>query len=405
MRWAAPPSTDDCKKNVKEDSRSDATKKRREDGEEARARKSLKLTQFFKKCTLPDCAGGDCERGSALRSSAGNEQGESESERSNAGKFDTPPDSVGARDAAPDGLSPLVPLSLATRSASARDTCGKEDLKNGIPRRARRLGADSTPKRKRRGPRLCPHGRRKDKCQDCGGSGICQHRRRKVTCKNCGGNGICEHGKVKGRCRRCGGASFCGHGRLKDPCKECGGSRICPHGRQKQQCKECGGSGICPHGKRRYVCTECGGAGVCLHGRLKEACKECGGSSFCVHGKRRSLCRPCGGYGLCSTLPGLETPDELASPDRLLSFIVGLTRPLFLGRSDHNVGAQGRALLRKKRCRLPAALKFFSANKNEAWGTTPLRRPRRNMTRHAPETNTHTLRRPRWPCGRMDIGL
>ena len=36
--------------------------------------------------------------------------------------------------------------------------------------------------------------------------------------------------------------SRCPHGRQRNYCKECGGSGICEHGRQRSKCKECGGS-------------------------------------------------------------------------------------------------------------------------------------------------------------------
>ena len=49
----------------------------------------------------------------------------------------------------------------------------------------------------------------------------------------------------------------CPHGRQRSLCKECGGISICPHGRQRHRCKECGGKGICEHGRERYKCKEC----------------------------------------------------------------------------------------------------------------------------------------------------
>ena len=49
----------------------------------------------------------------------------------------------------------------------------------------------------------------------------------------------------------------CEHGRRHNRCKECGGSGICQHGRQRKQCKECGGSSICEHGNRRSECKVC----------------------------------------------------------------------------------------------------------------------------------------------------
>ena len=50
---------------------------------------------------------------------------------------------------------------------------------------------------------------------------------------------------------------MCPHGRHKAYCKECGGNGLCSHGRQKSYCKPCGGGGICDHGRRRSLCEEC----------------------------------------------------------------------------------------------------------------------------------------------------
>jgi len=49
----------------------------------------------------------------------------------------------------------------------------------------------------------------------------------------------------------------CIHGRRRDKCKECGGSYICLHGRQKNYCKECGGISICIHNKQKTQCKLC----------------------------------------------------------------------------------------------------------------------------------------------------
>ena len=49
----------------------------------------------------------------------------------------------------------------------------------------------------------CPHGRRRHRCRECGGSGICEHGRRRTLCKECGGSQICEHGRVRSRCKEC----------------------------------------------------------------------------------------------------------------------------------------------------------------------------------------------------------
>ena len=67
--------------------------------------------------------------------------------------------------------------------------------------------------------------------------------------------GPCEHGaKYRSRCKVC---SACPHGKRRTRCKECGGSQICVHGRERSYCKECGGSQICEHGRRRPQCKEC----------------------------------------------------------------------------------------------------------------------------------------------------
>ena len=55
----------------------------------------------------------------------------------------------------------------------------------------------------------------------------------------------------------------CEHGRRPDRCKECGGSGICEHGRVRSACKDCGSASICEHGRWRSVCKDCGGSGVC----------------------------------------------------------------------------------------------------------------------------------------------
>ena len=70
---------------------------------------------------------------------------------------------------------------------------------------------------------------------------------------------LCPHGRRKGLCADCGGGSMCEHNRQKHWCKTCGGSALCVHGRQKSRCIECGGSGICVHGRHAYRCTQCKG--------------------------------------------------------------------------------------------------------------------------------------------------
>ncbi len=104
----------------------------------------------------------------------------------------------------------------------------------------------------------CEHGRRKERCIDCGGSEICEHNRQKYNCRECGGIGICEHNRRKSKCKECGGSEICEHNCQKYQCKECGGSQICVHNRQISGCKECNGSQICEHGRRKEKCRECG---------------------------------------------------------------------------------------------------------------------------------------------------
>ena len=63
----------------------------------------------------------------------------------------------------------------------------------------------------------------------------------------------CIHGRRPDRCKECGGAGLCEHGRRRNECKECGGASICEHGRQRRLCKECGGADICEHERQRYT--------------------------------------------------------------------------------------------------------------------------------------------------------
>ena len=56
---------------------------------------------------------------------------------------------------------------------------------------------------------------------------------------------MCPHGKPKSRCKDCGGSSICEHGKEKHQCRECKGSKFCVHNKQKQTCRLCGGNLIC----------------------------------------------------------------------------------------------------------------------------------------------------------------
>ena len=147
--------------------------------------------------------------------------------------------------------------------------------------------------RVRKPVKKCPHGRRRERCRDCGGGSICPHGNLKQTCHDCGGCSICPHGKQKSRCLECGGSSICKHKRNKYSCRECGGNGICQHGQRRVVCRDCGGNGLCEHKRAKAQCRECGGASICQHRRLKKQCPECGGSSICEHGFQRHHCRDC----------------------------------------------------------------------------------------------------------------
>ena len=113
---------------------------------------------------------------------------------------------------------------------------------------------------------VCEHGRRKDRCRDCG-TGICEHNKLKRYCKDCGANSICEHGRRRDRCKDCSGTQICEHNRRRSQCKECGGSQICAHNRLRNQCGECAGSKICKS-KTTIGCRTTGNRkpnGYCSH--------------------------------------------------------------------------------------------------------------------------------------------
>ncbi len=143
----------------------------------------------------------------------------------------------------------------------------------------------------------CPHGRRRYRCVDCGGTGICTHDRLRARCIECGGSAICVHGRRRAECKDCGGSQICSHGRRRPTCKDCEGSQICSHGRLQAQCKDCGGVSICTHGKQRAQCKDCGGSSICSHGINRQGCAVCD--------PKHALCRQCGlfivgGRKLCS---------------------------------------------------------------------------------------------------------
>ena len=126
----------------------------------------------------------------------------------------------------------------------------------------------------------CEHGRRKDRCRDCG-TGICQHNKLKRYCRDCGAKTICEHGRRRDRCRECGGSQICEHNKRRSSCVDCGGGEICEHNKIRGSCKYCGGSQICEHNIFRRNCKECGGSGTCEHKVDKRDCPDCSGSRIC----------------------------------------------------------------------------------------------------------------------------
>jgi hypothetical protein len=98
--------------------------------------------------------------------------------------------------------------------------------------------------------RYCQHGKRRNECKDCKGSGICIHGKRRTRCPHCLGSCICEHGRIRSQCHFCCGTSFCLHGKRKHYCRQCKSSSFCPHGRRKgTKCKECFLAAVCD--KRR----------------------------------------------------------------------------------------------------------------------------------------------------------
>lgn len=52
-------------------------------------------------------------------------------------------------------------------------------------------------------------------------------------------------------------ATKCTHNKRKERCDECGGSELCKHNKIKSQCIDCDGTSICEHNIRRHRCKEC----------------------------------------------------------------------------------------------------------------------------------------------------
>ena len=141
----------------------------------------------------------------------------------------------------------------------------------------------------------CKHGKKRNRCIECGNKSICVHKKRKDTCRECGIYD-CEHGRNKYVCKECPSASsICEHKKVKSRCVECGGQGICKHGIQKDGCRECGsGSRFCEHGRNKYVCKECPSASsICEHKKVKNRCLQCPGPHICCHKSLKERCRIC----------------------------------------------------------------------------------------------------------------
>ncbi len=119
----------------------------------------------------------------------------------------------------------------------------------------------------------CPHGKKTQFCELCGGSGLCEHKTSKYSCTQCN----------KGK-------------RKRDWTKY-----NCEHGKRKIYCELCGGNGLCEHSVVQYTCTKCRGSDICKHGKQKHDCtKGCGGF-FCEHVINKKYCRDSDGNKLCKT--------------------------------------------------------------------------------------------------------
>uniref|UniRef100_A0A0G4FRF1 Uncharacterized protein n=1 Tax=Chromera velia CCMP2878 TaxID=1169474 RepID=A0A0G4FRF1_9ALVE len=154
------------------------------------------------------------------------------------------------RECYPNGAPPPLPKSERESVRVVKEKAPKQPRE-----RVSRVSVSSEGRERKR--TTCPHGKRPDRCYDCGGHSVCEHRREKNRCRECGGSGICTHGRRRTECRECGGASICEHGKRKWRCKDCNGASICTHGKEKNRCRDCGGASICVHDKARYLCAEC----------------------------------------------------------------------------------------------------------------------------------------------------
>ena len=159
----------------------------------------------------------------------------------------------------------------------------------------------------------CEHGKRKERCRECGGSSFCGHGKRKERCRECDGSEYCEHEILRFGCKLCSPTAYCDHERIKATCRDCLGAAICEHNRLKYSCKECDGSAFCKHDKRKQYCIECGGSAFCEHNKRKTHCKECGGSSLCKSNWCTTSAQKKQYEGYCAHCYVHLFPDELIS--------------------------------------------------------------------------------------------
>lgn len=169
------------------------------------------------------------------------------------------------------------------------------------------------------GKGICPHGKIKSSCKECGlgsalcihgkykqhcreegcGSSICEHGHRRARCKDCKGGSVCEHNKLRSRCQECDGKELCEHLIRREYCEICIGQGICEHNLRRSRCADCNGSEICEHKNNKYHCISCNGKFVCEHNKLTYQCVECNGAKICEHGTRRILCITCSPENAC----------------------------------------------------------------------------------------------------------
>lgn len=71
------------------------------------------------------------------------------------------------------------------------------------------MGSRPVAKKGLRLQRVCPHGRVKNDCRLCEGSGFCPHHVQRKTCWVCRGTQVCKHIKNKAYCAECGGRLLC----------------------------------------------------------------------------------------------------------------------------------------------------------------------------------------------------